>query len=157
MRGLVTPAHCACEAEAFDFGCDQNFGITCCIRNDFPSAGSAVVTPFVHVYWHRSDVVWIEGINIADPMASTPSRNVAQNGDTGVTLTPAELTRRTIARAPRIAELATEAERLHRPTDEGWGQSGCFCQFTPKAFGGMASDLETLPIAAACSATACRV
>ena len=56
-------------------------------------------------------------------------------------LTPAELTRRTTALAPRIAELAEEAERLRRPSDEAWNalrRAGYFYQFTPRAFGGMA-------------------
>lgn len=77
-------------------------------------------------------------------------------------LTPQELTRRTKILAPRIAELAPEAERLRRPTDEAWQAlraSGYFYQFVPKRFGGVATDLDsfidaTLPIAEACASTA---
>ena len=77
-------------------------------------------------------------------------------------LTPAELTRRTSALAPMIAAHAAEAERLRRPTDAVWSalrRSGFFYQFVPKAFGGMATDLDSfidasLPIAEACASTA---
>ena len=76
-------------------------------------------------------------------------------------LTPAELTCRTTALALRMAEFAPEAERLRRPTDERWAAlraSGYFYQFVPRAFGGMATDLEsfinaTLPISEAYAST----
>ncbi len=76
-------------------------------------------------------------------------------------LTPAELTQRTSALAPMIAEYASEAERLRKPVDEVWAalqRSGYFYQLVPREFGGMATDLEsfldaTLPIAEACAST----
>lgn len=76
--------------------------------------------------------------------------------------TPAELTRRTTALAPMIAAHAAEAERLRRIPDPVWSalaDAGFFRQFVPKAFGGMASDIDgfvdaSLPIAEACASTA---
>ena len=77
-------------------------------------------------------------------------------------LTPAELTRRTTALAPMIAAHAAEAERLRRPSDAVWSalrRSGFYYQFVPRAFGGMATDLDSfidasLPLAEACASTA---
>ncbi len=76
-------------------------------------------------------------------------------------LTPAALTSRVSALAPMIASHAAEAERLHRPVDEGWSAlraSGFFYQFVPKAFGGLATDFDSffdacLPVAEACAST----
>ncbi len=76
--------------------------------------------------------------------------------------TPAELTRRMTALRPMIAAHAAEAERLRRVSDPVWSalrESGFFHQFVPKAFGGMATDIDSfldasLPIAEACASTA---
>lgn len=77
-------------------------------------------------------------------------------------LTPAELTRRTTALGPMIAAHAAETEQLRRISDPVWSalrKSGFFYQFVPKAFGGMATDMDSfidasLPIAEACASTA---
>ena len=76
--------------------------------------------------------------------------------------TPAELTRRMTALKPMIAAHAAETERLRRVSDPVWSalqESGFFRQFVPKAFGGMATDIDSfvdasLPIAEACASTA---
>jgi alkylation response protein AidB-like acyl-CoA dehydrogenase len=79
-----------------------------------------------------------------------------------VDLTPTELTRRTTALAPLVAAYADETERLRRISDPVWlalRETGFLSQFVPKAFGGMATDVDsfidaTLPIAEACASTA---
>jgi 3-hydroxy-9,10-secoandrosta-1,3,5(10)-triene-9,17-dione monooxygenase len=76
-------------------------------------------------------------------------------------ITPAELTARTTALKPMLAEAAQAAEALRRPVDSVWQalrDSGVFYHFVPKAYGGLEFSLDDfidamLPLGEACAST----